>query len=248
MICGTDAEIEAFAQQMAREGSDESTWRSAFNDVKRCEWNDLTKAAVRTSTGYSANLWESFPVPFPLGKLLRGGAMMLAVCAAVFAILWFLESKNANANNASTAALIGNLSQQRDRYNANKGEIDRLNATVGSAGNDLRGEMPRGRAQALRALATAVPETFTITRFVLSPENSVEAQFLRITDNATPEALTREWQRVGFTWNAEDKKESEKSQEGDDRSILTIKGTWTRGNLPPPTQVSQVTTVQGGAK
>lgn len=197
-IYGTFTDVAGLAEALASNTSEHSdAFRDAITGMQRHEWEELEEHAVKLRTSHPANLWHTFPRPYPLGRVLRYCAAGLAIAALTFGGFWWNESRQASAEAAQARQLATTLRQNVEHNEQNKAKYEQIVASSGIKGVVVH----KAREEALRALAAAVPDSFTLERFALTHDNQVSARVLRIDSSATNEALAREWQRAGFSWD-----------------------------------------------
>lgn len=197
-VFGSFTDVTTLAETLASNTSDNGdAFREAVSGMQRHEWEELEEHAIKLRTSHPANLWHTFPRPYPLGRVLRYCAAGLAVAAIAFGGLWWNESRLAAAEAVRDRQLAATLRQNVEHNERNKEKYEQTVASSGIKGVVVH----KAREEALRALAAAVPDSFTLERFSLAHDNQVSARVLRIDTSATNEALAREWQRAGFSWD-----------------------------------------------
>jgi hypothetical protein len=159
----------------------------------------LAECAVRLPASHPANLLESFPRPYNLDRLLvAAGATGLAT-AAFLAFLALMAQRAARAESAVARDGAAALAAEVATLEHNRAEMEELRREVPEAGETPGG----GRAQALRSLAEAVPDSVTLTALSIGRDEAFRLEGLVNVPDFDAEAARRQLAHSGFAPDAQ---------------------------------------------
>lgn len=151
---------------------------------------------VRRLNDVRQNLWDTFPRERPIGGLLLtlGGLGLAAGFACAF-VGW----QAYDASRREVASITQRIMADKQKLTATR-ELATEIATMEERASAL-GEIspPRGRADILRALSDALPETCTYTRMALDVQGNLTAQFMVVSgEELDLGSLTKRFEAAGF--------------------------------------------------
>lgn len=205
-IVGAKQDVTALGQVLA-EGMQDPKLAGFFDavagSIQTKPWATFIAENVkRLPRGGEQDLWATFPQPFPLGKVLRGATVAVALVAAVFAIQGRSAVKNLDTEKAKHASIETAKGKALDKAQADLAVYERFQAEVSGKDAGSGTVIPRGRAALLNALHEKVLENYTLTGLTVAQDGALSADFFQVVDGPdAPQELTNlrnDLQRAGF--------------------------------------------------
>jgi hypothetical protein len=134
--------------------------------------DEFADCASRMPRTHPANLILGFPAPISLDPILSGAAATAAVIA-LFAVV-SLRARTAEFHRLESESLerSSELQWKVGALEKNRLEFDSLQRDLPEA----PGAMPAAKSSALRALAAAIPDSLTLTRFRMEGDDRFELE------------------------------------------------------------------------
>jgi hypothetical protein len=155
----------------------------------------LATAACQIPASHPANLAEAFPRPLRLDPYLIAIALAGIAASAVLGTGLYKEHRQLGearaANLRSRASLDGRLAELA----RNRDEM----ASLRNEAPDTPGFVPTNRHASLEGLATAIPDSLTLTSFSLGRDNRFSIEAVLVGGALAPESLREALRSSGFT-------------------------------------------------
>lgn len=173
-------------------------WHERTSPVTLTGWETFITAARKSpSLAASADLWDTFPRPRPLGGILIGAGLVSALVAVFFGWQAFSLGKATESRSAAQAAMVEQTQAAVNELAVVAARIRESEARIAQMGAST---IPRGRAEMLRLLGDILPEDFTMTSLDLAEDGRISLGFYQVTDAAADlVGATNRFESAGFT-------------------------------------------------
>jgi len=154
----------------------------------------LAMGAAGIPVGHPANLTEAFPRARDLNRVLGGIAITSFSAAVALGAIIFSAEIQLKAEYTTECAHAADLQGQLKNLNGNRLEMDRLRKEA----PEEAGGLPLGRHKELVELASAIPDTLTLTSLVIGSDGGFEFEALIVGADFDPENTRLALARRGF--------------------------------------------------
>lgn len=156
--------------------------------------DDFAECAAQVPVGHPANLLEPFPQPRNMDRFLACVFVTGLLAASAFAYGAVEGKQRAERDESGEAVEITSLATRLRGLRSNHVEIDRLKGQLPG------GPLPQGfePARAMRQLASALPESVTLSRLTLGSAGGFRIEAYVVADNFKSDEARRQFSNAGF--------------------------------------------------